>query len=69
MTILLGGVLTVLGLVTHGIILASRRNPAYRPAFSDDEFGFLVECESDQVARVQELLTESGCKEVRVVEG
>ena len=69
MTILLGGVLTVLGLVTHGIILSLRQNSAYRPAFSDAEFGFLVECHSDQITRVQELLAEAGCKEVRVVSG
>ena len=69
LTILFGGVLTVLGLVTHGIIGSSRQNPAYRPAFSQDEFGLLVECHSDQIQRVQELLAEAGCKEVRVVEG
>ena len=69
LTILFGGVLTVLGLVAHGFLGASRQNPAYRPAFSQDEFGFLVECHSDQIGRVQELLGEAGCKEVRVVEG
>ena len=69
LTILFGGVLTVLGLVTHGFALTSRKHSAYRPAFSVDEFGCLVRCHTDQIPRVQELLQDAGCTEVRVVEG
>lgn len=69
LTILFGGVLTVLGLIAHGIIPALRGHRAYRPSFSEDRFGCVVRCHSDQISRVQQLLTESGCVEVRVVEG
>lgn len=69
LTILLGGVLTVLGLITHGMALTARRHAAYRPAFSSDEFGCLVRCHSDQIPRVEELLRGAGSTEVRVVEG
>ena len=69
LTILIGGVLTVLGLVTHGMVLTAGHKPAYRPSFSNDEFGCVVRCHVDQVPRVQELLRSAGCTEVRVVEG
>jgi hypothetical protein len=68
LTILIGGVLTVLGLITHGIILAMRKPTAYRPSFTGGEFGCLVRCHVDQIPRVQEILQRSGCTEVHVVE-
>ena len=50
LTILLGGVFTVLGLVLHGMYAAARRGPIlYRPNFSDDEFGCLVRCHPEQI--------------------
>jgi molybdopterin-containing oxidoreductase family membrane subunit len=69
LTILLGGILTVLGLITHGMIGTIGRHTPYRPQFSSDQFGCVVRCHADQIPRVQELLSESGCTEVRVVEG
>lgn len=69
LTILFGGILTVLGLVVHGLLLSNTNTKAYRPSFSEDEFGCLVDCHGDQIPRVQELLRAAGCTEVRVVEG
>ena len=69
LTILFGGILTVVGLMVHGLLLGPPDRGAYRPAFSGDEFGCLVSCQQDQIARVQTLLNSSGCKEVRVLEG
>ncbi len=69
LTILFGGVLTVMGLMLHGLFNTARRDPAYRPSFSNNEFGCLVRCHSDQIPRVQELLQGAGSMEVRVVEG
>jgi molybdopterin-containing oxidoreductase family membrane subunit len=69
LTILFGGVLTVLGLLTHGLALTAGSHPVYRPTFTTDQFGCLVRCHSDQIPRVQELLRAAGCTEVRVVEG
>jgi molybdopterin-containing oxidoreductase family membrane subunit len=69
LTILFGGVLTVLGLLVHGLLQTARKaQPVYRPSFSGDEFGCLVRCHTDQIARVQEILTGAGCTEVRVVQ-
>lgn len=68
LTILFGGVLTVIGLVVHGLMLTDSKAGAYRPSFSGDEFGCLVSCSNEQIPRVQELLNGVGCKEVRVVE-
>ena len=67
--ILFGGVLTVLGLILHGMIFTVGDHVPYRPSFSDDEFGCVVTCHADQIGRVQELLREAGCTEVRVVHG
>ena len=68
--VLIGGVLTVGGLLVHGLLQVARRGPVpYRPGFSGDEFGCLVRCHADQVDRVREILSEAGCTEVRVVSG
>ena len=72
LTILFGGVLTVLGLLAHGMLRTARKakGPSiYRPSFSSDEFGCLVRCHQDQIPRVQEILNAAGCTEVRVVQG
>jgi hypothetical protein len=70
LNILFGGILTVAGLVIHGFLLSGRKGQeAYRPSFSGNEFGCVVSCGPDQVARVQQLLREAGSTEVRVVEG
>ena len=67
--ILFGGVLTVLGLILHGMVFTVGDHVPYRPSFSNDEFGCVVTCHADQIERVQELLREAGCTEVRVVHG
>ena len=71
LTILFGGILTVLGLMVHGMFQAARRGgtSVYRPSFSEDEFGCLVRCHTDQINRVREILNGGGCREVRVVQG
>ncbi|MFQ5513153.1 MAG: DUF3341 domain-containing protein [Myxococcota bacterium] len=69
LTILIGGILTVLGMIAHGLALTARKHPAYRPSFSVDEFACLVRCHRDQIPRVRELLDGAGSTEVRVVEG
>jgi hypothetical protein len=69
LTILFGGVLTVIGLILHGLAFSRANTRSYRPSFSGSEFGCVVECHTDQIARVQEILNGAGCSEVRVVEG
>ena len=68
LNILFGGVLTGAGLLIHGIWKVSRqKHSAYQPSFSGDDFGCVVDCHEDQVARVRELLENAGSTEVRVV--
>ena len=69
LNILFGGVLTVLGLMFHGLWLTRKDWGVYRPTFSGDQFGCVVNCAAGDVDRVQKLLREAGCTEVRVVEG
>ncbi len=42
LTILFGGVLTVVGMLTHALWLGRPKHQAYRPSFSGDEFGCIV---------------------------
>jgi hypothetical protein len=68
LTILLGGLLTLLGLIVHGMMSTVGPHTAYRPSFTVDEFGCVVRCHPDQIPRVQEILRRAGSTEVRVVE-
>ena len=69
LTILFGGILTVIGMIIHGLARVHKKHAVYQPSFSDNEFGCLVCCHVDHIPRVRELLEEAGCTEVRVVEG
>ncbi|MBW2279567.1 MAG: DUF3341 domain-containing protein [Deltaproteobacteria bacterium] len=69
LTILFGGALTVGALLVYGLLLPKQKSRGYRPSFSVGDFGCVVECQADQIPRVQELLESAGCSEVRVVEG
>jgi molybdopterin-containing oxidoreductase family membrane subunit len=68
LNILFGVILTVVGLMFHGIWMTRRDRGVYRPTFSGDEFGCVVGCGSEQIERVQQLLRGAGAREVRVVE-
>jgi hypothetical protein len=68
LNILFGGLATVAGLLIHGFWVHRKRDhAAYQPSFSGDEFGCLVDCSADQVARVEGVLRDAGSAEVRVV--
>jgi hypothetical protein len=68
LNILLGGLFTVLSLMFFGMWRTRKGHEAYQPGFSGDQFGCVVSCHGDQVARAQETLKRGGCTEVRVVE-
>jgi hypothetical protein len=68
LNILLGGLFTVLSLMFFGMFSTRKGHDAYQPGFSGDQFGCVVSCHGDQVARAQDVLKRSGCTEVRVVE-
>ena len=68
LTILFGGVLTVLGLLIFGKLPRFKLDPAYSPRFSAEEFGVVVRCREQDVAEIDALLRENDATEVNLVE-
>ena len=68
LTILFGGVLTVLGLFAVGRLPRVKFDRAYSRRFSSEEFGLVVRCRGRDVAEVEDLLRTQGAKEVTLVE-
>jgi molybdopterin-containing oxidoreductase family membrane subunit len=65
LTILLGGLCTLLGLLVTARLPALRLSPRYDPRFTADRFGVEVACPPDQVRAVEEILRTAGAEEVR----
>jgi hypothetical protein len=68
LTILLGGHLTVLGMILVGGLYKWKLDPAYSARFSAEEFGLSVTCRDRDVAEVDALLRSQSAKEVSVVD-
>ena len=68
LTILFGGVLTVLGLFGIGRLYPRKLDTAYDPRFSAEEFGLVVACRDRDVAEIEELMRGYGAVEVTLVE-
>ena len=69
LTILFGGVLTVLGLFAIGRLPRVKLDRAYSRRFSSEEFGLVVRCRGRDVVEVEDLLRAQGATEVTLVEG
>jgi molybdopterin-containing oxidoreductase family membrane subunit len=65
MTILLGGLCTLLGLLITARLPRLRGSPRYDPRFTADRFGVEVACRPDQVTAVEAILRQAGAEEVR----
>jgi hypothetical protein len=65
MTILFGGLATVLGMVLLARLPRFRRSGAYDPRFSNDRFGVAVRCAPGRGPSVVEILRGAGAEEVR----
>ena len=65
MTILFGGLATVLGMVLLAGLPRFRPSPAYDPRFSNDRFGVEVRCPAGRGAAVGDILRSAGAEEVR----
>jgi hypothetical protein len=65
LTILFGGIATLLGMVILGRLPRLRPSAAYDPRFSNDRFGVAVHCPADRRAAVTDLLRTAGAEEVR----
>lgn len=65
LTILFGGVATLLGLVTLARLPRLRPSPAYDPRFTNDRFGVAVHCAPDRGPSVRQILATAGAEEVK----
>ncbi len=68
LTILFGGVLTVLGLFGIGGIYPRKLDTVYDPRFSAEEFGLVIDCRDRDVAEIEDLLRANSAKEVNLVQ-
>ena len=67
LTILFGGLMTLLGLLVFGRLPRVRMDPAYSARFSAEEFGVRVRCRERDVVEVEALLRSYHAKEVSLV--
>jgi molybdopterin-containing oxidoreductase family membrane subunit len=65
LTILLGGLCTLLGLLVTARLPGWGGSPRYDPRFTNDRFGVEVTCPPDQVRAVEDILRRAGAEEVR----
>jgi len=65
MTILLGGLCTLLALLVLSRLPRVKGSPHYDPRFTSDRFGVEVACPPDRVRAAQEILRGAGAEEVR----
>ncbi len=68
LTILFGGVLTVVGLFIFGKLPKFKIDPAYSSRFSAEDFGVVVCCREQDVAEFDAHLRENDATEVNLVE-
>jgi len=67
LTILFGGLLTVLGLFVVGKLPRMRLDPVYDARFSAEDFGVAVRCRDRDVSEIDALLRSHGAREVNLV--
>ena len=65
LTILFGGLATVLAVLLLGRLPKFRQSPTYDPRFTLDRFGVAVACPPDRAQTVSALLSAAGAEEVR----
>ncbi|MBI3636637.1 MAG: DUF3341 domain-containing protein [Candidatus Rokubacteria bacterium] len=65
LTILFGGLSTVIGMMILGRLPRFTPSAAYDPRFSNDRFGVAVHCAGDRRASVRDILRSAGAEEVK----
>ncbi len=68
LTILFGGVLTLIGMLLVGRLYPRRLDAAYSARFSGEEFGVAVRCGERDVAEIDALLRAQSAKEVTLLD-
>ena len=66
LTILFGGIATLIGMMTLGRLPKFRHSAAFDPRFTNDRFGVAVHCAPDRSGSVRDILEKAGAEEVRV---
>jgi hypothetical protein len=64
LTILFGGLLTLVGMLLNARLPGVHVGPAYNPQFSEDRFGLWVRCENAQHNEVRRLLQSAGAEDI-----
>jgi len=68
LTILFGGILTVLGVFIFGRLYPRKLDDVYDPRFSAEDFGVVVACQDRDVAEIEALMRDNGAVEVTLVD-
>ena len=65
LTILFGGLATLIGMMVLGRLPRFRFSPSFDSRFTNDRFGVAVHCSPDRSPSVREILRSAGAEEVR----
>ncbi|HUF93337.1 MAG TPA: DUF3341 domain-containing protein [Candidatus Limnocylindria bacterium] len=65
LTILFGGLATLIGMVVLGRLPRLRPSPSFDPRFTNDRFGVAVHCSPDRSPSVRDILRTAGAEEVK----
>ncbi|MEX2146059.1 MAG: DUF3341 domain-containing protein [Candidatus Rokuibacteriota bacterium] len=65
LTILFGGLATLIGMVVLGRLPQFRPSPSFDPRFTNDRFGVAVHCSPDRSPSVRDILRTAGAEEVK----
>ena len=66
LTILFGAIFTLVGLILNSFLRNNAPVSMYDPRFSDDKFGVMVVCPTENIKSVQDILNSTGAEEVKV---
>ena len=66
LTILFGAIFTLVGLILNSFLRNNAPVSMYDKRFSDDKFGVMVVCPTENIGSVQEILNSTGAEEVKV---
>lgn len=65
LTVLLGALATLLGLLINSRLRRNAPLAMYDPRFSEDKFGVMVVCGKEGIKKVEEILRSSGAEEIK----
>ena len=68
LTILFGGLMTVLGLFIKGGLPSAKLDATYHPRFSAEDFGLVVRCKDRDVVEIDGLMRDYHATEVSLVQ-